>query len=276
MTGLVQADPQTVTPVTHTPIHNPSDTLPTHNKVQLGVTTTPGHQQQEQRQEEEEEEVKTALGLMPGSVGLSLGIGGGMGLPPTGPFPPPHHHNHQHPPQRPGVGVDVFPGVSPPQCARTFTYCPHHLEYPREAVNSIIDRFYNDVTIIYNDLYQIPSHDVFYHDNRTRFFKRPDGHFVCESDVDYVRPGWAQNVRGEWVAILNTDKFPQTIRVEVCRYGGKRCEYLPPCYKSSCVQRFSYVRLLSLSPYHPSHRPVVDVFQIPSACSCFVEDFVYF
>lgn len=46
---------------------------------------------------------------------------------------------------------------------------------------------------------------------------RPDGHFVCESDVDYVRPGWAQNVQGEWVTILNTDKFPQTIRVEKCR-----------------------------------------------------------
>lgn len=58
LTGLLQADPQIGTPEstpTPTTIHNPSDTLPPHNRVELGITTTPRQEQQE----EEEEGVKT-------------------------------------------------------------------------------------------------------------------------------------------------------------------------------------------------------------------------
>jgi hypothetical protein len=61
-----------------------------------------------------------------------------------------------------------------------------------------------------------------------------------------------------------------------CRFGGKRCEYLPPCYKSFCVQRYAYIKLLCVDPFNPHHRPIVDVFEIPTACSCFVENFVYY
>ncbi|XP_071528143.1 neurotrophin 1-like isoform X3 [Panulirus ornatus] len=176
------------------------------------------------------------------------------------------------------VHASLRPGlvrVSRPACGATGTYCSYNQNYPLDKVNSIIDRFYNDVRIIYSDLYRFPTHDLVYFDNATLEYRR-DGHFVCESSVDYMRPGWAQNLRGEWLAILNTDKFPQTIRVEKCRYEGKRCEYLPPCYKSKCVQRYSYVRLLCVDPYHPTLRPVVEVFRIPSACSCFVQDFTYY
>lgn len=60
------------------------------------------------------------------------------------------------------------------------------------------------------------------------------------------------------------------------RYGGKKCEYLPPCYKSFCVQRYAYVKLLCVDPFNPHYRPIVDVFEIPTACSCFVENFVYY
>ena len=38
------------------------------------------------------------------------------------------------------------------------------------------------------------------------------------------------------------------------RYEGQRCEFLPPCYKSRCVQRFSYVKLLAVSPSRPHYR----------------------
>ena len=60
------------------------------------------------------------------------------------------------------------------------------------------------------------------------------------------------------------------------RFGGKRCEYVPPCYKSFCVQRYAYIKLLCVDPFNLHHRPIVDVFEIPTACSCFVENFVYF
>ncbi|XP_071528142.1 neurotrophin 1-like isoform X2 [Panulirus ornatus] len=214
------------------------------------------------QEETGEDQVKKAVGAIPGPVGVSLGV--------PIPAPPLPVSDVVHASLRPGLVR-----VSRPACGATGTYCSYNQNYPLDKVNSIIDRFYNDVRIIYSDLYRFPTHDLVYFDNATLEYRR-DGHFVCESSVDYMRPGWAQNLRGEWLAILNTDKFPQTIRVEKCRYEGKRCEYLPPCYKSKCVQRYSYVRLLCVDPYHPTLRPVVEVFRIPSACSCFVQDFTYY
>ncbi|XP_063592717.1 neurotrophin 1-like isoform X3 [Penaeus indicus] len=170
---------------------------------------------------------------------------------------------------------DSKTGPSRPGCGASEKYCLINSDYPLDKVNAIIDRYYNNVLHLYNDLYRFPPHDIMYHDNRTHGY-RHGGHFVCESAVQYVRPGWAQNIRGEWVAVINTDKYPQSVRVESCKYQGKRCEFLPPCYKSKCVQRNTYVKLLSVDPYRPEYKPTVDVFEIPSACSCFVEDFIYY
>jgi len=44
-------------------------------------------------------------------------------------------------------------------------------------------------------------------------------------------------------------------------------------YRSYCVQRYTYVKLICLDPYNPNKKPTVDVFEIPSACSCFVENY---
>jgi len=46
---------------------------------------------------------------------------------------------------------------------------------------------------------------------------RHKGSFVCESDVTYIRPGWAKNWKNKWVAVVNTEKYPQSIRVELCK-----------------------------------------------------------
>lgn len=200
---------------------------------------------------------------VPGPVGVSLGVGV--------PVPPLPVEVHVTSPTRP-FGL---PAPSRPGCGASEKYCLVSSDYPLDKVNSIIDRYYNNVLHLYNDLYRFPPHDIMYHDNRTHGY-RHGGHFVCESAVQYVRPGWAQNIRGEWVAVINTDKYPQSVRVESCKYKNKRCEFLPPCYKSKCVQRYSYVKLLSVDPYRPEYKPTVDVFEVPSACSCFVEDFIYY
>lgn len=206
---------------------------------------------------------------LPGPIGVSLGVG----LPAPPPLPveigPPRYPIH------PPSGRPVLVTGQRPECAINENYCLYNQHYPLDKVNAIIDRYYNDVRHIYTDLYQFPPHDIVYYDNRTLNY-RHGGHFICESSVQYLRPGWAQNLYGEWVAVINTDKFPQSVRIETCRYKDKRCEYLPPCYKSRCVQRYNYVKLLSLDPYRPTYKPIVDVFQIPSACSCFVEDFTYY
>lgn len=46
---------------------------------------------------------------------------------------------------------------------------------------------------------------------------RHRGHFACESEVAYLRPGWAKNWKDQWMAVVNTDKYPQMVRVETCK-----------------------------------------------------------
>ncbi|KAL7642305.1 UNVERIFIED_CONTAM: hypothetical protein RMT77_006866 [Armadillidium vulgare] len=182
----------------------------------------------------------------------------------------------------PAIGIDQRPsfvpfrgGGSRPSCALNGLYCLYDNTYPRDEVNTIINRHYNDVRSLYSTLNRISAEDLLSFDNRTHRY-RESGHFVCESKVEYVRPGWARNLRGEWLAIINTDLFPQVVRVEECKYANRRCEYLPPCYKSSCLQRYSFEKLLCVDPRSPDGRPIVDIFEIPNACSCFVENFIYY
>ncbi|XP_033607221.1 neurotrophin 1-like [Cryptotermes secundus] len=162
-----------------------------------------------------------------------------------------------------------------PNCAQDMFFCLYDNDYPTDTVHDIINNYHDDIHHMYHGLNQYPQKEYIAHDNYTHGY-RHKGNFVCESDVSYIRPGWAKNWKNEWVTVVNTEKYPQSIRVELCKYGGKKCEYLPPCYKSFCVQRYAYVKLLCVDPFNPHHRPIVDVFEIPTACSCFVENFVYY
>nr|CAD7265078.1 unnamed protein product [Timema shepardi] len=154
-------------------------------------------------------------------------------------------------------------GGAKPECALDQNYCLFDEEYPMDKVHEIINNYHDDVHHMYHGLNYYPAKDYISHDNFTHGY-RHKGSFVCESEVTYIRPGWARNWKNQWVAVVNTDKYPQSLRMELCKYGGKRCEYLPPCYKSFCVQRYTYVKLLCVDPLNTHHRPVVDVFEIPS------------
>nr|CAD7393260.1 unnamed protein product [Timema cristinae] len=151
-------------------------------------------------------------------------------------------------------------GGAKPECALDQNYCLFDEEYPVDKVHEIINNYHDDVHHMYHGLNYYPAKDYISHDNFTHGY-RHKGSFVCESEVTYIRPGWARNWKNQWVAVVNTDKYPQSLRM----YGGKRCEYLPPCYKSFCVQRYTYVKLLCVDPLNTHHRPVVDVFEIPKS-----------
>jgi hypothetical protein len=141
-----------------------------------------------------------------------------------------------------------------------------------DKVKTVVQHYIPRLSTLYEDLNHYTTQDYISHDNSTHNY-RHKGNFICESDVSYVRPGWAKNWKGEWVTVLNTDVYPQSVRIETCKYPKKKCEYMPPCYHSYCVQRYTYVKLICLDPYNPDQKPTVDVFEIPSACSCFVENF---
>nr|XP_018917682.1 PREDICTED: uncharacterized protein LOC109044423 [Bemisia tabaci] len=167
-----------------------------------------------------------------------------------------------------------LPDTPRPACAREMNFCMHTVDYPDDRVHDTIDSYYDEVRTIYNELHQYSAEEFITDDNVTHKF-RHKGHFVCESEVAYIRIGWALNWKNKWMIVINTDKYPQSVRIETCKYPNGKCEYLPPCYKSMCIQRQMPVKLLAIDPNKPHHRPMVDVFQIPTSCACFVENFQY-
>ena len=100
----------------------------------------------------------------------------------------------------------------------------------------------------------------------------------------------------------------QLVRVAECLYRGHHCEYLPPCYRSSCEQNYTprsvsttcllYLHTVSTIYTISTHRVYVSTYLLPStvlaismdtdhvptfitvnvptSCSCFVNDFVFY
>ena len=93
----------------------------------------------------------------------------------------------------------------------------------------------------------------------------------------------------------------QLVRVAECLYRGQHCEYLPPCYRSSCTQNYtprsvSQSTIYTISTHRvyeststyllPStvlaismdtdHVPTFITVNVPTSCSCFVNDFVFY
>ena len=95
--------------------------------------------------------------------------------------------------------------------------------------------------------------------------------YICPSDVIYARPVRAKNVDGEWrVIVQNVAYYTQTQRVETCLFAGSSCRTLAPCYQSKCVQKNVYHRILSFDPCDHSKGLFIDIYKLPSACSCHI------
>ena len=123
-----------------------------------------------------------------------------------------------------------------------------------------------------------------------------DGSFMCSTLTSFLRPGcimhaifgltflspgWVRAPQGWLLAVqghvdqvqglLPSDEdVRQVVKLESCLFQGRHCEYLPPCYKSSCLQLFSPFPLISIDPNRPEQPPVIALIPLPSACSCLV------
>ncbi|XP_076059445.1 neurotrophin 1-like isoform X1 [Oratosquilla oratoria] len=98
----------------------------------------------------------------------------------------------------------------------------------------------------------------------------PEG-YICPSDVAYAMPKRAQNVDGKWRVIVNdVHYYTQTARLETCLYPEAACRALAPCYQSHCTQKYIYHRLLSYDPCDAYKGLFIDIYKLPSACSCHV------
>ncbi|KAJ9586484.1 hypothetical protein L9F63_019884, partial [Diploptera punctata] len=84
-----------------------------------------------------------------------------------------------------------------------------------DAVHEILNNYHDDMHHMYNGMNLYSPEEYLAHENYSLGY-RHKGNFVCESEVTYIRPGWAKNWMNEWMTVVNTEKYPQTIRVETC------------------------------------------------------------
>jgi hypothetical protein len=187
----------------------------------------------------------------------------------------------------PSYGNDYCDPKQPPKCAHynQSTFCFEDPEYPEYEIKQKLEEDKNiqkkiadvasqsaDDLVEYISKHQEENFDYsFYnagHLDKTHW-TGPEG-YICPSDVAYGRPLRAQNVKGEWRVIVNLHYYTQTARFETCLFPQTACRLIAPCYKSQCLQKYVYERLLSYDPCDPYKGLFIDMYKIPSACSCHV------
>ncbi|XP_023242549.1 uncharacterized protein LOC111640738 [Centruroides sculpturatus] len=149
-----------------------------------------------------------------------------------------------------------------PNCAQYGRYyCSYKEEYPTEIVTQVVKYMKWPLEKLFKDLrtLQMP-----------KLAELGDGSLVCDSQTKIVRPGWAKNVNGRWLVVLNNEYYHQYVTEVQCKYDGSYCNFVPPCYHATCQQRYNKQTLLVIDPHHPYKGPFLSKFLFASCCVCYV------
>ncbi|XP_032795270.2 adhesive plaque matrix protein [Daphnia magna] len=180
-----------------------------------------------------------------------------------------------------------------PKCSNngTETFCLKDSEYPVKEVKYAIDydplvlNKYADVADqsadnLVDGLTSLAEEHFDYSNYHGSAFEKGhwvgDEGYICPSDVLYARPVRAVNADGEWRVIVQNIAWPgytQTQRIETCLFPGASCRTLAACYRSECLQQYIYHRMLSFDPCDPQKGIFIDIYKMPSACSCHLPQF---
>lgn len=150
-----------------------------------------------------------------------------------------------------------------PECgAHGRYYCTYKEEYPLKLVTEVTKYYKWPLEKLFRDLHaQIMP----------KLAQDSSGSLVCDSITRVVRPGWARNTNERWLVVINTENYHQYVTEVVCQYGSNsRCNFIPPCYYSSCQQRYNTQKLLVIDPNNPYRGPFLSEFLFPSCCVCYV------
>jgi len=88
---------------------------------------------------------------------------------------------------------------------------------------------------------------------------------ACSTKEEVVAPYWANNTRGEILALLNVYPFEQFIHSELCAFPNKQMLCRKGC---RCEQQFRLHRLLAFDPKDECRGVFSDWFKFPSGCVC--------
>jgi len=198
-----------------------------------------------------------------------------------------------------GPQPHIFPGASLvpyrydtaklPECALAnrhlynLSVCLQDAAYPTNTIRHELERNKPLVDKLLSDIsFQSADNLV---DGLTKAAEEagPDeGGYVCASDIFYGRPKRAVNTYGKWKVVVNLpdeyyaqghgvgyEGYTQTVRMEQCHAPELPCNYIDPLLKSSCLQKYNFVRLLAYTYEDGLH---IDSFKLPVACSCRVSN----
>ncbi|KAF7997759.1 hypothetical protein HCN44_009157 [Aphidius gifuensis] len=88
---------------------------------------------------------------------------------------------------------------------------------------------------------------------------------ACPVKEEVVAPFWANNTRGEVLALLNLPPFEQYVHWEKCTHANKQMYCRDGC---RCEQQYRLHRLLAYDPNNECRGIFSDWFKFPSCCVC--------
>jgi len=92
---------------------------------------------------------------------------------------------------------------------------------------------------------------------------------ACPVEADVVAPYWANNTRGEVLALLNLAPFEQYVHWEKCKFEYRQMYCRPGC---RCEQQYRLHRMLAFDPQDDCRGIFSDWFRFPSGCVCMCYD----
>ncbi|XP_064458076.1 protein spaetzle 4-like isoform X2 [Ornithodoros turicata] len=92
---------------------------------------------------------------------------------------------------------------------------------------------------------------------------------ACPVKQEVLAPYWANNTRGEVLALLNVYPFEQYIHVEKCAFENHKMFCREGC---RCEQQYRLHRLLAFDPRNECRGIFADWFRFPSCCVCICYD----
>ncbi|KAF7490398.1 hypothetical protein SSS_07873 [Sarcoptes scabiei] len=95
------------------------------------------------------------------------------------------------------------------------------------------------------------------------------GYNACPITQEVVAPYWANNTRGETLALLNVYPFEQYIHWEKCSFEGEQMFCRDSC---RCEQQYRLHRLLAFDPKNECRGIFADWFRFPGCCVCICYD----
>lgn len=152
-------------------------------------------------------------------------------------------------------------------CTPEYPICNNVENYPHEKINEIVTKYNQLYAGVFGEDVVVPKGDTL----ETRIYVSDDTP-LCNSVEKLIHPqeGFTKDEKN--LKIVNTEKYIQGVRVELCSNPGKTCNELDGIQgmqKIECKQLYHYRTLLAVHP--ETGMAYKESFKLPSCCKCVIK-----